>query len=203
MVMPLNFILPAERYNRMRKIDLWIIQHTLFYLEHHSSLADQTSFITINLSGNSISNDDFQKKARRILADTRLPKEKIFFELTETAAVSNLDMTKKFMEDMRKEGYGFVLDDFGTGVSSFAYLKTLPVSLIKIDGTFVKNIATDETDKRLVKAINELSHAMNMKTIAEFVENEQILLHAKSLEIDYAQGYHLHKPEALEEVKTQ
>ena len=130
-----------------------------------------------------------------------IPTEKICFEITETAVISNLSYATKFISQLRDKGCAFSLDDFGSGLSSFAYLKNLPVDYLKIDGVFVKDIIDDKVSLAMVRSINEVGHIMGKKTVAEFVENEQILLMLDHLGVDYAQGYHISKPVPLKDLK--
>ena len=129
-----------------------------------------------------------------------IPREKICFEITETVAVANLADAADFISEMKGLGFKFALDDFGTGLSSYKYLKTLPVDVLKIDGAFIKNIATDAADYAMVKSINEMAHMMGKKTVAEYVENTDILEKLREIGIDYAQGYGIEKPMLLESV---
>ena len=123
-----------------------------------------------------------------------IPPSKICFEVTETAAISNFSKASIFMEKLRARGFYFALDDFGTGLSSFAYLKKLPVDYIKIDGSFIRDILNDQTDMAMVKSINELGHVFGKRTIAEYVESDEILEQVKALGIDFAQGYGVGRP---------
>ena len=134
-------------------------------------------------------------------AKWQIPTHKICFEITETAAIANLSAAIKFINSLKEYGCLFSLDDFGSGLSSFAYLKNLPVDYLKIDGFFVKDILDDKVDLAMVKAINEVGHVMGKKTIAEFVENEEIFNLLNELGVDYAQGYGISKPVLLTELK--
>jgi EAL domain-containing protein (putative c-di-GMP-specific phosphodiesterase class I) len=129
-----------------------------------------------------------------------IPTHKICFEITETAAIANLSSATKFINYLRERGSLFSLDDFGSGLSSFAYLKNLQVDYLKIDGFFVKDIVDDEVDLAMVRAINEVGHIMSKKTIAEFVENEEIFNLLRELSVDYAQGYGISKPLPLDQL---
>ena len=129
-----------------------------------------------------------------------IPAHKICFEVTETAAIANLSYATKFINQLKQRGCLFSLDDFGSGLSSFAYLKNLPVDYLKIDGLFVKDILDDKVDLAMVKSINEVGHVMGKKTIAEFVENERIFNLLSDLGVDYAQGYGIGKPVPLDEL---
>ncbi len=126
-----------------------------------------------------------------------MPGDCLCFEITETAAIEQIIHAQKFMSSMKDLGVKFALDDFGSGVSSFSYLKNLPVDYLKIDGSLVKNILNEEYNLAIVNLINEVAHLMGIETIAEFVDNDQILEHLKKISIDYAQGYFLGKPVAI------
>ena len=128
-----------------------------------------------------------------------IPASNICFEITETAAIGNFNKAVSFIESLKMLGCKFALDDFGSGLSSFSYLKSLPVDYLKIDGVFVKDIVDDQVDSAMVEAINQVGHIMKIKTIAEFVENEEIMNALKKLDVDYAQGYHIDKPLPLDE----
>jgi len=129
---------------------------------------------------------------------TEVPAEKICFEITETAAITNLAKAIGFINQLRELGCQSALDDFGSGMSSFAYLKNFPIDYLKIDGMFVKDIISDPIDNAMVKSINDIGHVLGLKTIAEFVENEEIYHRIKELGIDEAQGYHIAKPQPIE-----
>ena len=150
--------------------------------------------MAINLSGHSLSDADTLDYICDQLTKQQIPGGMICFEITETAAISNLASASHFIRTLKQHGCLFSLDDFGSGLSSFAYLKNLPVDYLKIDGSFVKDMATDEIDRAMVQSINQIGHVMNLQTIAEFVESEEILLCLKEIGVDYAQGYAIAKP---------
>jgi EAL domain-containing protein (putative c-di-GMP-specific phosphodiesterase class I) len=152
---------------------------------------------SINLSGVSLADEDFLIFVTTELASTGLPPAKVCFEITETAAIANLSGAMRFIEVLRRIGCRFALDDFGSGLSSFAYLKSLPVDFLKIDGVFVKDIVDDPIDRELVRSINQIGHVMGKRTIAEFVESEEILAALGEIGVDYAQGFELGKPKLL------
>ncbi|MEX2326989.1 MAG: EAL domain-containing protein [Pseudomonadales bacterium] len=141
------------------------------------------------MSGNSINEDDFMEFVLDQFNETRLPTSKICFEITETAAINRLDAAIDFMERLKVIGVKFSLDDFGTGLSSYSYLRNLPIDYLKIDGIFVKDIKNNPNDYAVVKSINEIGHFMGKKTIAEFVEDDEILEILREIGVDYAQGY--------------
>lgn len=187
-ILPGVFLPAAERYHLMPKIDDWVIRTQFKYLAEHPKHLRELALCTINLSGQSLALEDFRQAVIRNLDHYKIPPEKICFEITETVAVSNLTDTADFIEFMRARGCKFSLDDFGTGLSSFAYLKNLPVDYLKIDGVFVKDIVDDPIDFAMVKSINEIGHVMGKKTVAEFVENDQVRNKLMAIGVDYAQG---------------
>ncbi|MFQ3282406.1 MAG: EAL domain-containing protein (putative c-di-GMP-specific phosphodiesterase class I) [Reinekea sp.] len=156
------------------------------------------NFVSINLSGKSLTSEALVETIIKCLDCSDIPAEKICFEITETAAISNFNIALKFIYELKQKGFRFALDDFGTGLSSFAYLKRIPVDFLKIDGIFVKNIIENPIDLEFVTSINGIGHVMGMKTIAEFVESEEILEKITEIGVDYAQGYALGKPIPLE-----
>jgi len=192
LVPPGLFIPSAERYNLMPAIDRWVISTLLGELAQHSEPGMVTS---VNLSGTTFNHPEFLDFIRDELARSGVDPTTLCFEITETAAISNLSHATTFIEEMKKIGCLFSLDDFGTGLSSFEYLKNLPVDYLKIDGQFVKDIVDDPIDDAMVRAINNVGHVMGMQTIAEFVENQEILAVLTDIGVDYAQGYGLGKPQ--------
>jgi EAL domain-containing protein (putative c-di-GMP-specific phosphodiesterase class I) len=151
----------------------------------------------INLSGTSINNEQFSDFVREQLVLHQVPPQVICFEITETVAIANLRHAAQFMRSLKQVGCRFALDDFGSGMSSFAYLKNLPVDYLKIDGGFVRQIVDEPTDLAMVEAINHIGHVMGLQTIAEFVENQDILEKITAIKVDYAQGYGISKPRPL------
>ena len=199
-VPPGAFIPAAERYNLMPTIDRWVVKNTLAWLQSHSDQLDNVTFCTINLSGHSLNDEHFLEFVTDRLAQSGIDGEKICFEITETAAVANLTQAVHFIRTLKLNGCRFALDDFGSGMSSFAYLKNLPVDFLKIDGNFVRDIIDDPIDFAMVEAVNKVGHVMGIKTIAEFVENDEVLEHLKKIGVDYVQGFGIAIPKALEEV---
>ena len=192
------FIPAAERYHLMPAIDRWVVRHALQALARKPGW-DERDLFAINLSGQSLGDDAFLDYVSGELAQSGVPAARICFEITETAAVANLRSAQKFIATLKRLGCAFALDDFGSGLSSFAYLKRLPVDFLKIDGRFVRDMATDPVDHAMVESINQLGHVVGVKTIAEFVENAAILEQLERLGVDYAQGYGVHKPVPLEQ----
>jgi len=198
---PGAFLPSAERYNLAPAMDRWIISHLFEWLANNPTFLDQLLLCSVNLSGLSLSDEQMKPFITEQFRQWAIPPDKICFEITETAVIANLSYATKFINHLRDNGCLFSLDDFGSGLSSFAYLKNLPVDFLKIDGQFVKDILDDKIDLAMVKAINEVSHIMGKKTIAEFVENEKIFSLLSELGVDYAQGYYISKPVALDELK--
>lgn len=197
---PGAFIPAAERYHLMPTIDRWVITNTLKLLEENADQWRQTDGIcAINLSGQSVSDDDFPEFVVDAISRSGVPFTSICFEITETAAIVNITKAKEFMHALKDQGCSFSLDDFGSGLSSFAYLKDLPVDYLKIDGGFVKEITVDPVSESMVKAINQVGHIMGLKTIAEFVEHDDIARVLRKLGVDYVQGYGIGMPIPFEE----
>jgi len=196
---PGAFIPAAERYGLMSMIDQWVVQNTLEALRDVAGPVDGRRF-NINLSGHSLADDAFQHQLRHMLKGTTIPADSLCFEITETAVISNLGRAKHFVGELRDMGCRIALDDFGCGLSSFSYLKQFPLDYIKIDGSFITNIAADETDRAIVEAINNVGHVCGLETVAECVEDEAQLGRLIDLQIDYAQGLAVGPPKPLSHV---
>lgn len=158
------------------------------------------SSYSINLSAASIGEESFLEYVLETIERHQVPPQLVCFEITETSAIANLNKAIAFMRRLKDIGCQFALDDFGSGLSSFAYLKSLPVDYLKIDGVFVKDIVADPIARAMVASINTIGHEMGLQTVAEFVENEEILDQLRELGVDYAQGYHLGHPQPLSEL---
>ncbi|MBI3773236.1 MAG: EAL domain-containing protein [Gammaproteobacteria bacterium] len=190
-----GFFLPAaERYNIAPKIDRWVIANTLSTFASRPELFSQIELCSINLSGVSFRDEHFIKFIGQQFKVSGLPANKFCFEVTETAAISNLDQATDFISQIKSLGCQFALDDFGSGMSSYAYLKALPVDYLKIDGMFIRGILDDPVDHAMVRSINEIGHVLGLQTIAEFVETQAIIDALKLIEVDFVQGYGIHKP---------
>jgi diguanylate cyclase (GGDEF)-like protein/PAS domain S-box-containing protein len=194
-IIPPNVFLPAaERYKLIYKIDHWVIQHAIATM---ATVQDKFNWFSINLSGQTIGHELSFDIIKEAIENSGVAPHKICFEVTETAAITNPEFGLEFLNKLRKLGCLVALDDFGTGLSSYEYLKKLPADILKIDGQFVKNMLNDELDFAMVKSINEIAHIMGKETIAEFVENADILNKLLEIGVDYAQGFHLDTPKPM------
>jgi len=188
---PMAFIPAAERYSMMPLIDQWVVQNAFASI---SSLGPNCGTYAINISGTSIGDERFLEFVREQLRRYVMPPQTICFEITETAAIANFDKAARFFGELKSLGCLFSLDDFGAGMSSFGYLKHLPVDFIKIDGSFVKDVANDPVDFTMVRAINDVGHVMGKKTIGEFVSSEAGLAALREIGVDFAQGHWISPP---------
>ncbi len=194
---PAEFLSAAEKYGWMKALDRWVIDRTLAWLSSSGARLDGIDLCCINLSGVTINQQDTLAYIAACFDRWQVPAAKVGFEVTETAAISNLNQARQLIEGLKELGCRTLLDDFGAGMSSLNYLRTLPVDMLKIDGSFVQHMARDATDYALVKAIHEIGHVMGMKTVAEYCEDEVTLLLLRGLGVDYVQGYHLGMPELI------
>jgi len=177
---------------------MWVINSLFEWLSKYPHVLAKLGFCTINLSGQSLGDEKVRNLIIEGLHRHGFSGRHFCFEVTETAAISNIIDATRFMKIIKSLGCQFALDDFGSGVSSFGYLKTLPVDILKIDGLFVKDMAVNAIDHAMVKSINEIGHVMGLRTIAEFVENETILASLRESGVDFAQGHYLCFPQVLE-----
>ncbi|WP_299082219.1 EAL domain-containing protein [uncultured Paraglaciecola sp.] len=199
-ISPAAFLPAAERFGLAHLVDRWVIEKVCDHLMKHSQASNQFDAYHINISGRSFDHDDFTDFTLRTIKRYKIPAHKLCFEITETAAINNLAVVQTFMTQLREIGCTFALDDFGAGFSSFAYLKQLSVEYLKIDGAFVKNMASDDTDRAMVRAITDIGHTLGKIMVAEFVEDQQTVEWLQKMGIELAQGYHLHRPQRLEDV---
>ncbi len=200
LIPPNAFIPAAERYYLMPNIDRWVVARALAALGRShwpEDTSDQPVMFAINLSGQSLCDDQFLDFVVTHLQESRVPPGRICFEITETAAIANLTRAIAFIARLKDMGCRFALDDFGSGLSSFGYLKSLPVDYLKIAGNFIQDIVVDPVDHAMVDAINQIGHVMGLTTIAESVENDAILQMLRTLGVDYAQGYGISEPVPL------
>ena len=202
-IIPPDMFLPAaERYNMIATLDRWVVSHCFaWYADNRAAIKEGgLDTMSINLSGASVTDDGFMKYIRNEMQEYGVDPKRICFEITETAAIANMDAAVNFISGLKKSGCRFSLDDFGSGLSSFAYLKKLPVDYLKIDGSFVKNMESDAVDCAMVSAIHQLGSLVGIKTVAEFVENNEILKKLEAIGVDYAQGYGISRPAPLDQL---
>jgi len=198
---PDRFLSAALRYQMMPTIDRWVIASVIEMLRpRRELLASAPVCFTINFSGQSLHDEEFADYVIRSIETSRINPAVFCFELTESAAVASINDAEKLMHRLRKLGCGVALDDFGTGLSSLSYLRSMPVSMLKIDGSFVRDILRDERAESMVRAIAQLARAMNITTVAEYVETEEILTRVRSLGVDYGQGFAIARPVPVAEV---
>ena len=203
LISPGAFLPAAERFNQMLKIDRWVIDNVFNWLAEHPDWYDQLDYFSINLSGSSLSDKLLLRHLTGLLSDSCFPSSKLSFEVTETAAIANLAEAQVFISMLKDFDCKIILDDFGSGLSSFAYLKRLPVDVLKIDGMFVRDIDQDRGDYAMVKMINELAQAMGIVTIAEFVESVMVLEKLREIGVNYAQGYYISSPMPIDDIVKQ
>lgn len=191
---PAPLIDAAESYGKMKLVDRWVVEHALQWMKDNEAFVTESGGFSINLSGQSLSDDQFLDFVEQQIDEKGVQPDKICFEITETSAIVSIDFASEFIRVLRAKGCRFSLDDFGTGLSSYAYIQKLPVDFIKIDGMFVRNLAKSENDRALVQSINELAHFMGIETVAEFVENNEVLGILEEIGVDHSQGYGIRKP---------
>ncbi|MGI9203369.1 MAG: putative bifunctional diguanylate cyclase/phosphodiesterase [Woeseiaceae bacterium] len=198
---PAIFMPAAERYQLMPMLDRWVIHNTLRWLGScWAAISACNPVFCINLSGQSLTNPGFPTFVLDEINSMGVPPENICFEITETAAISNIDEATAFMQGLREIGCSFSLDDFGAGLSSFGYLKNLPVDYLKIDGSFVREMRTDPVSRSMVTAICQIAKTMKLATVAEFVGDEETIELLRQIEVDFVQGYYIGEPEPLDDV---
>lgn len=192
-----NLLAAAERFHLMPLVDRWVLRNTLALLKAYQDRQGQTAIVqcAINISGATLADTEFLDYVRGELKRYAIPPAWLCIEITENAAIANFEEATHFMRELKRDGLRFALDDFGVGMSSFYALKKLPVDYLKIDGQFVRDLTRDAVDDAMVQAINHVGHVMGIRTVAEFVENEETMLRLRTIGVDYAQGYHIHVPE--------
>ena len=198
-MLPGEFIEAAELYGRAIDVDRWVIENTFKWMVNNKHKLIALDGFSINLSAQSLSDESILSFVLHQFARSKLPPGKVLFEVTEHSAITSLSNAENFIRVLRKYGCRFLLDDFGTGHSSYSYLKYLPLDYIKIDGMFIKDIAENPSDQAMVKSINEIGHFMGKKTVAEYVESERALNTLRDIGVDYAQGFGIEKPFLLSE----
>jgi diguanylate cyclase (GGDEF)-like protein len=198
---PSSFMQAAERYNRMHAVDHWVIRNVLQWMHDNPAVMSGISGFSINLSGQSLNDAKLTSYILREVMDSAVAREKVTFEVTETAAIANLADAVDFIRELQAIGCKFSLDDFGSGLSSYSYLKNLPVDYVKIDGAFIRDIHRSPSDYMMVRSINEMAHFMGKRTIAEYVESDEILVKLREIGVDFAQGYGIERPRPLDTLK--
>lgn len=201
-VPPGAFISAAERYGLMREIDRWVITNVFKFMSKDNPadpIKNTSRVMAINLSGESINDITLLDFILQEKEKYNISLSNVCFEITETVAISNLSKATVFINKLKKHGCQFALDDFGSGLSSFSYLKNLPVDYLKIDGSFVKDVSRDKIDRAMVESIQQIGEVMKLRTIAEHVEDKETLLVLQEIGVDYVQGYYLGRPEAIED----
>lgn len=196
LISPMMFIPAAERYNLMPAIDRWVIKNAFSEIKRLRAHED-VDFFSVNISGQTLGDDGILDFVIQELRNNRVAEHEVCFEITETAAIANFPQAIEFISTLKNKGCRFALDDFGSGLSSFGYLKNLPVDFLKIDGTFVQDMLNDPIDRAMVESINSIGQLMGIETIAEFVETEAIASGLLSIGVNYGQGFGLCKPELL------
>ena len=199
---PDEFIPAAEYYSMMPRLDRWVVHNLVTTLREVTQRVPCPVF-AVNLSGQSLDEPDFLSFVLAEIREAGINPGMLCFEITERVAIHNIALAQKFIETLKGLGCSFSLDDFGTGVSSFSYLKSLPVDYLKIDGSFIKDIANDPVAEAMVRSINQVGHVMGVKVIAEYVENDSVIQFVRELGVDYGQGYGISKPIPLENVIKQ
>ena len=194
---PGDFIPIAEHHDLAASIDRWVVRNSLSFLARSDDPVAQEQ-VSINLSAQSLSDESFLEDVLDYLETSGVDTERIFFEMTETTAVANLSRALRFIGAVKDMGCRFILDDFGSGFSSFAYLRNLPVDILKIDGEFVRSMESDPIRRAMVASINQVAQVMGIATIAEWVETEATYEMLREIGVDYVQGFWLHRPEPLE-----
>ena len=199
LILPGAFLPPAERFGLIREIDRWVIRNAIDLLARFKERGDSSPelLLEINLSGKSVGDPELPELIEERIAETGVDPTKLVFEITETAAIANMQDASNFARRLTRLGCRFALDDFGAGFGSFYYLKYLPLDYLKIDGDFIENLTRSPLDQRMVKAMVEVAKGLEMKTIAEYVSDERSIEMLREFGVDYAQGFHLGKPEPV------
>jgi len=197
LIQPSAFLPAAERFHMASRIDRWVLKEVFEWMRTHADSLKHIDSLSVNLSGQSIGDSTFHQYVLELIQNTPIDCNKLCFEITETSAITNLALATRFIDAMRKHNIRFSLDDFGSGVSSFGYLKNLSVDYLKIDGQFIRDIANDPIDQATVRCISEVARVTGKKTIAEWVEDEPAEIMLKNIQIDFSQGYLRHRPAPL------
>lgn len=196
-ISPMDFLPTAERYQLMAEIDMFVFWTYLETVIENKEHIDSLHSVHINLAGSTLNNPDFQEKVKKAIKHFNFPWEKLELEITESSAIGNFNQANEFITWLKLQNIGLALDDFGTGMASFEYLKSLPFDVVKIDGSFVKDMHTDPIDKAVIKYIQEIAQLKGQETVAEYIETKEDVEELRALGITYGQGYFLGKPRAL------
>jgi diguanylate cyclase (GGDEF)-like protein/PAS domain S-box-containing protein len=201
LISPAIFLPSAERYDMMGELDRWVIKNAIQYIPQLEQMVSPagSQMYTINLSGQSIGEEGLSEFIWQLIVDNNVNPEIVCFEVTETVAIANFSVACDFINQLRDKGCRFALDDFGSGLSSFGYLKRLPLDFLKIDGLFVRDMLKDPVDHAMVRTIYDVAQVLNLKTIAEWVEDEEVCLSLQAIGVDYVQGFYLDKPQLVDE----
>ncbi|MBC7860725.1 MAG: EAL domain-containing protein, partial [Burkholderiaceae bacterium] len=197
-ILPGAFLPAAERYDVILKIDRWVLSKTLDWLKRDPAHLAGLKMCSINLSRRSLADVSFHQWAAKLIDASGVPADKLCFEITENGAIADMQKTIAFIDALAARGCRFSLDDFGTGVTSFSYLKQLPVDFIKIDGSFIQMMSSSSVDFEMVRFANDISHMMGRQTIAEYVTDAAIMEDLKRIGVDFAQGFWVGKPRPLD-----
>jgi EAL domain-containing protein (putative c-di-GMP-specific phosphodiesterase class I) len=200
LVLPGEFIPAAERYNMVAAIDRWVIQRAARALHEHATGDEPPFLFALNISGMSLGDRGFLEFALSLTDDPRIARG-LCFEITETAVITSMADAVYFMRELKNRGCRFALDDFGSGLSSFHYLKNLPVDFLKIDGQFIGSVTTDAVDRSMVEAIGHVGRTLGIATIAEKVESAAVFAELKRLRVEFAQGYYIARPASIETLR--
>jgi len=200
-VEPMAFVPAAERYSLMPAIDRWVVREVISrhaVQQRHAPVVERPIF-AVNISGSSLADERLAEFVCGLLAEYGVPADMLCFEISETAAIANLSRAAQFIQTLKQEGCLFALDNFGSGMSSFAYLKQLPVDFLKIDGSFIRTMVEDRLARAMAEAINRVAHVMAIETVAECAESAPTLALLQELGVNHAQGYALARPQPLPE----
>ena len=197
-MLPGEFLRAAQADNRMPEVDRWVIQTALRWMAENPARVDQVDGYSINLSGSTLADESLVDYVRGEIAEARVLPEKIIFEVTESSAIDSSPVAVNFIHVMKDYGCRFSLDKFGSGEASLAHLEALPIDYVKIDGSLVRDIATDARDLMVVRSLNEIGHFLGKKTVAECVESQEVLVRLRQIGVDYAQGFSIEKPFLLQ-----
>jgi len=187
-ILPDGFLPAAERYGLATRVDHWVLEHTIAWLSEHKDSVRDVSMICVNLSARSVCDETFLEFAKSTLKRADIDPAIICFEITETTAMSNAGRASRFISELQEIGCQFALDDFGSGFSSLSHLRNLPVDILKIDGSLIRDVLEDPVDLALVRSISDIGHMLGKKTIAEFVATDELLEAMKQAGLDFVQG---------------